>query len=60
MQKWEYRFEDADANKLNVLGAQGWEAIGARAKIETTGKSGEYYGDVRTSGSVVLLKRPIQ
>ena len=59
MQKWEYQLVviseyEALLDKLNELGAEGWEAVGL---IEASSQLDE---ETVVLNTVVLLKRPIE
>ena len=57
MQKWEYHVADGK-QELNRLGEAGWEAVGVVPVIKTSRASyNTDYGDVKTDGFQVLLKR---
>jgi hypothetical protein len=44
VQKWEYKVEyNASENKLNQLGAEGWELVGASPEASTSNITGFYF-----------------
>jgi len=44
IQKWEYKIEyNASEKKLNQLGAEGWELVGASPEASTSNLTGFYF-----------------